>query len=127
MTPETETALSSAGRNFRNGSDAKITHASETLKKSSARNGFRQSSRGGCTERGSHQGCVGRGERFNRPAYTSSIRNFNLEVNDFGAVLGNNFEQREAKDQHKRFSKNLSQYILRELQNPLFLTGVGRL
>ena len=32
MTPETETALSSAGRNFRNGSDAKITHASKTLK-----------------------------------------------------------------------------------------------
>ena len=46
------------------------------------------------------------------------IRNFKGEVEDFGAVLGITSEQREAKDQYKKFSENLRQYILREYHNP---------
>ena len=47
----------------------------------------------------------------------SSIRNFNGEVEDFGAVLGTMSEQREAKGQYKKFSEKLKQYILRVFQN----------
>ena len=39
-------------------------------------------------------------------------------MEDFGAVLGTTSEQREAKDQYKKFSKKLKQYILRVFQNP---------
>ena len=39
-------------------------------------------------------------------------------MEDFGAVLGTSSEQREAKDQHNKFSKNLKNYILRVLHNP---------
>ena len=39
-------------------------------------------------------------------------------MEDFGAVLGTTSEQREAKDRHKKVSKNLKQYILRVFHNP---------
>ena len=46
------------------------------------------------------------------------IRNVKGEVEDFGAVLGNKSEQIEAKNQYKKFSEMLKQYILRVFQNP---------
>ena len=39
-------------------------------------------------------------------------------MEDFGAFLRTTSEQREAKDQYKKFSKNLKQYILRYFQKP---------
>ena len=47
-------------------------------------------------------------------------------MDDFGAVLGTTAEQREAKDQYKKFSENLKQYILRELHNPEDITMLVR-
>ena len=117
MTPETETASTAAWSNDRDGSDATITSASNTSESNSS-NGGRGSGQGGCTGRGGHQGCGGRGGRFNQLEYTSSIRNFKGEVEDFGAVLGTTSEQREAKYQYKKFSKKLKQYILRVFHNP---------
>ena len=38
-------------------------------------------------------------------------------MEDFGAVLGTTYEQREAKDQCKRFGEKLKQYILRVFHN----------
>ena len=38
-------------------------------------------------------------------------------MEDLGAVLGATSEQREAKDQYKKFSEKMKQYILREFQN----------
>ena len=38
-------------------------------------------------------------------------------MEDFGAVLGTMSEQREAKDQYKKFSEKPKQYILRVFQN----------
>ena len=116
MTPETETALPTVGSNGRDGSDATITRASETSEPNSS-NGGRGCGQGGQTGRGRHQGCSGRGGHFNRPAYTSSIRNFMREVEDFGAVLGTTSEQREAEDQYKKCIEKLKQYILRVFQN----------
>ena len=98
MTLEAETASPDAGSNCGEGSDATTTRASE-MSESSSRNGGQGRGQGGCTRRGSHHGCGGRGRRFNRPSYTSLIRNFKGEVEDFGAVLGTTSEQREAKDQ----------------------------
>ena len=63
------------------------------------------------------------GGRFNPPEYTSSIRNSKGEVEDFGVVLGTTSEQREAKDQYKKFSKNLKQYILRYFQKPVTMNA----
>ena len=60
---------------------------------SSASNGGQRCGRGGCTGRGGHQGHGGQGGRFNRPAHTSSIRNFNGEVDGFGVVLGTMVEK----------------------------------
>ena len=115
MTPETETASPAAGSNDGEGSDAKITLASETSKSNSS-NWGQGRGREGRTGRCGHQGRGGRGGHFNHPAYTSSIRNFKRGVADFGAVLGTTSEQREAKDQYKKFSKNMKQYILRVFQ-----------
>ena len=42
-------------------------------------------------------------------------------MEDFGEVLGTTSEQREAKDQYKKFSEKLKKYILRESQNPLYI------
>ena len=42
----------------------------------------------------------------------SSIRNFRGEVDDFGKVLGTSADQREAKDQYKKFNQKLKQYLL---------------
>ena len=78
-----------------------------------ANNRGRKRGQGGHTIRGSHQECGVQYGRFNLPVYTSSIRNFNEEVDDFIAVLGTTAEQREAKDQYRKFSENLKQYILR--------------
>ena len=117
MTPETETASPAAGSNGGDGSDATITLASETSKSNSS-NGVQGHGQGGCTRRCGHQWCGIRGGSFNRPAYTSSIRNFKGEVEDFGAVLGSTSEQIEDKDKYKKFREELKQYILRVLQNP---------
>ena len=87
MTPETETSSPAAVNNDRDGSDATVNCASETIKSSSS-NGLQGRIQGGRTGRGVHQGYSGQSGRFNRPAYTSSIRNFKGEVEDFGAVLG---------------------------------------
>ena len=38
-------------------------------------------------------------------------------MEDLGAVLGATSEQIEAKDQYKKFSEKMKQYILREFQN----------
>ena len=116
MTPETETASPAAEINGGDSSDTTITRASETSEPNS-RKGETGRGRGGCTRRGGHQGRGGRGRHFNRPAYTSLIRNFKGEVEDFGAVLGTTSEQREAKDRYKKFSEKLKQYILRVFQN----------
>ena len=86
--------------------------------KSSASNRGQGRGRGSRTGRGSHQGRGGRGRRFNRPEYKSSIRNFKVEVDNFGVVLGITAKQRESKDQNKKFSEKLKQYILQEFQNP---------
>ena len=117
MTLETETASPAAGSNDRDGSDATIIRASETSESNSG-NGGRGQGRSGHTGRGGQQGCGKRGWRFNRPAYTSSIRNFKGEVENFVAVLRTTSEQREAKDQYNKFSESLKQYILRVFQNP---------
>ena len=42
-------------------------------------------------------------------------------MEDFGAVLGTTSEQREAKDQYKKFSENLKQYTLRVSHNPEYI------
>ena len=117
MTSETETASPAAGRNVGDVSDAKISLASET-RESNSRNGVQGRVQGGHSSRGGHQRNVRRGGRFNCPAYTSSIRNFKGEVEDFGAVLGSTSEQIEDKDQNKKFREKLKHYILRVLQNP---------
>ena len=82
MTPETETASPAAGRNGRDSSDKKITFASDKGKSNSS-NGRRGRGRGGRAGRGGHQGSGEKGGCFNRPANTSSIRNFKVEVEDF--------------------------------------------
>ena len=51
----------SAGRNGGDGNDATITHASETMSKSSARNRSKGRGRLFHIERGGHQGRCGRG------------------------------------------------------------------
>ena len=117
MTPEIETASPAAGSNCGDGSDATITRASETIESNSI-NGGRRRVKGGRTGRGGHQGRGGRCGCFNRPAYTSSIRNFKGEVEDFGVVLWTASEQREYKDHYNKFSEKLKQYILRVFQNP---------
>ena len=117
MTPETETLSHAAVSNGGDGSDTTTTRASET-RESNSSNWGRGSGQGGRTRRGGYQGRDGRGRRFNRPSYTSLTRNFKGEVEHFGAVLGATSEQREAKDQYKKFSKKLKQYIIREFQNP---------
>ena len=45
-------------------------------------------------------------------------------MEDFCSVLGTTSEQREDKDQYKKFNENLEQYILRELQNPEDIDGM---
>ena len=117
MTLKTETASPSTGSNGGDDSDATITRASQTSESSSSNRG-RRPGWGGCTGRGGHQGRGGQVGRFNRPAYISSIRNFMVEVEDFGAVLGTASRQRKSKDQCKKFSEKLEQYILREFQKP---------
>ena len=106
MTPEPETASPAAGSNDEDNSDAKITHAYETSE-SSSRNGRRGCGQGYHTRRGNHQVCGGRVQCFNRSAYTSLIRDFKGEVEDFGAVLGATSEQREDNDQYKKFGEKL--------------------
>ena len=69
MTPETETSSPAAVNNDRDGSDATVNCASETIKSSSSNRG-RVRGQGGCNGRGVHQGRGGRGTHFNRPAYT---------------------------------------------------------
>ena len=108
MTMETEMSPPATESNGGDGSDATITCASETSKSNSS-NGGQGCGQGVCTGRCSHQGRGGRGGRFNRPAYTSLIRNFKVEVEYSGTVLGTTFEKKEAKDQYKTFSKNLKQ------------------
>ena len=39
-------------------------------------------------------------------------------MENFGAVLGNTSEKKEAKYQYKKFSEKLKKYILKILQNP---------
>ena len=56
MTPETETAPHCAGSNGGDGSEAKTTRDSDTMSKSSERNGVQGCGRGGHTGRVSHQG-----------------------------------------------------------------------
>ena len=106
MTPETETASPATGINGGDGSDSTITCASETSKSNSS-NGWQGRGQVVRTGRGSHQGHGGRGRFFNHPSYTSSSRNFNREVEDFGAVLRTTSEQREAKDKYKKYSEKL--------------------
>ena len=106
MTQEIETASPAVGSNGRDVSDATITRASETSE-SNSRNRERGRVRGGCIGRGGKQGHGGRGVRFNRPSYTSSIRTFKIEVEGFGAILGTTSEQIEAKDQYNKSSEKL--------------------
>ena len=108
------------GSNGRYGSEVTITCVSDTSE-SCASNGGRGCGRGGRTVRGGHKVRGRRGIHFNRPVYTSSIRNFKVEVDYFGAVLGTTSEQREAKNQYKKFSEKLKQYILIEYQNPEYI------
>ena len=65
MTPEKEMESPSAGRNGGDGNDATTTYVSNSTSKSSESNGGQVHSQGGCTGRGSHQGCGGRGGSFN--------------------------------------------------------------
>ena len=125
MNPETKTAPPATGSNGGGGSDTTTTRASEMSESSSSIGGWGRS-RGGCTRRGGHQGCGGRGWSFNLPAYTSSFRDFKGEVEYYGAVLGITSEQREAKDKYKKLSKKLNQYILRELHNPEYIIVMFR-
>ena len=55
ITPETLTASPDAGSNVGNGSDVAITHASDIMSKSSARNGGRLHRQGNHTGTGCHQ------------------------------------------------------------------------
>ena len=112
MAPETKTVSHAAGINGGDVNDATITRASDTSE-SSAINGGQERGQWGRTIRVGHRGCYGRGGCFNLSIYTSSINNFKEEVSDFGVVLGTTYKQREAKDKHKKFSKNLKQNILR--------------
>ena len=70
MTAETEMTSPAAESNYRDGSDATITRASDT-RESNSSNGGQGCGRGGHTRRGGHQGHDGQGRHFNRPAYTS--------------------------------------------------------
>ena len=116
MTLETKTDPPSAGSSAGEG-EVTTKRAQKTIE-SSTYNGGQWQGRCGCEGRSSHQGYGGRGGCFNRPAYTSSIINFKGEVEDFGAVLGNTAYQREAKDQYKKFIKNLKQYVILYFQHP---------
>ena len=93
MTTEKETASTAARRNVRDDSAVTTTHASDTKSEPNARNRGKGSGQGGTTRRGGHQGRGGKGGHFNRPPYTSSIRNFKGEVDNFGSVLGTNAKQ----------------------------------
>ena len=106
MTQETETASPAAGINRGDGSDVTITRASG-ISESSASNRVQGRFRGVRTIGGGHQGRKGRDGCSDRPTYTSSIRNFKIEVGDSGVVLGTMAEQRESKNPYKKFSKNL--------------------
>ena len=108
MTLEAETASPDAGSNCGEGSDATTTRASE-MSESSSRNGGQGRGQGGHTGRRGHQGRRRQGERFKLLSYTLLIRNFKVEVEGFGTVLCTTSEQREVKDQYKKFSQNLKQ------------------
>ena len=58
------------------------------------------------------QGHGGQSGCFNQTPHTSSIRNFQGEVEEFVAVLGTKAEQKEAKYQFKKFSNKLKLYVL---------------
>ena len=111
MTPETETPPQAAGRS---GGEGYIitTRSHKNMSKSSTSNGGQGRGWCGCGGRRGHQGCLGRGGRFNLQAYMSSIWNFKGEVDSFGVVLGNIAYQRESKAQYKKFSNNMKQYVL---------------
>ena len=117
MTPETETTSPTVRSNCGYSSDMTITCASETSESNSSNRG-QERGRGVCNGIGGHQGRGGIWRLFNRPTYTSSIRNFEGEAEYFGAVLGTTSEKIEAKDQYKKSSKKLKQYILRLFHNP---------
>ena len=112
MTPETEMTSTTAGRNGVDGSDTTITCSSDAESESIKRNGGRGHGLEGHTRKSGHQWRGGQGGRFNRPAYTSSIINIKVEVEDFGVFLGTTDKQIEAKYQYKRFRNKLKQYIL---------------
>ena len=86
--------------------DTTTTLGHETMRESSTRNWGQGQVRSG------HQGCGGWSGLFNLPAYTSSIWNFRVEVDDLGEVLVTMGDQREAKDQYKKFREKLKQYVL---------------
>ena len=65
----------------------KITRASDTIELS-ASNGGQGCGQGSGTVIGCHQGHGEQGGHFNRPAYTSSIKNLKGEVDDFSTLLG---------------------------------------
>ena len=117
MTPETD-IIPPDVRISGGGGDITTAQGHETTRESSSNNGGRGQGWCGYWVCSGHQGSGGRGRRFNRPAYTSSIWDFKGEVDYFGALLDTTVNQIEAKDQYKKFSENLKQYVIQELQNP---------
>ena len=93
MTQETKTAQPAAG--ISGGEvDAKTTWGYKNMRESSSSNRGLGRGIAGHGGRGGHQVCGIWGGCFNRPAYTSSIRNFRGEVDDYGTVLGTTDKQR---------------------------------
>ena len=97
--------------------DATTTCSHVKMSKSSTINGGWVWGLGGCGRRSGPKRRGGQGERFNCPAYTSSILNFKGEIDNCVALLGTTAEQREANYIYKKLSKNLKQYVLCEFQN----------
>ena len=116
MNPKTE--LSPSAAEISGGEvDATTTGGHKTMSESSTINGVR--GQGWCGRVGIsvHQGWGGWGRRVNWPVYTSSIQKFKVELDYFRAVLGTTAKRRESKDQYKKFSNKLKQYVLQEFQN----------
>ena len=86
MAPEKETASPGAEDYGKDGSDMTIHCASDTSKSITSNRGQGRG-QGGCPRRGIHQGGGGLVRHFNCPAYTSSINNFKVEVENFGTAL----------------------------------------
>ena len=117
MTLETETAPPAVGSSGKEG-DTATTQSHNNTSESRQSNGGLGKCRVSHGGRISHQGREGWGRCFNCPAYMSLIQNFKGEADDFSMVLRTTSDQREAKDQYKKFNQKLKHYVIQEFHDP---------